>query len=72
MGLPLRLFRLVPQVCPPGCQALIDEMYINCDGVTTPDGLYYDPNNAIEGEWSDNVRPPPLSTTTKYLIYCLI
>ena len=33
----------------------MDELYVQCDGVTTPDGLYYDPDNSIEGEWSDKV-----------------
>ncbi|CAM9199659.1 unnamed protein product [Ectocarpus sp. 8 AP-2014] len=44
------------KVCPPGCQALMDNLYSDCDGVTTPDGLYFDPDNAIEGEWSDKVK----------------
>ncbi|CAM9742103.1 unnamed protein product [Ectocarpus sp. 4 AP-2014] len=44
------------KVCPPGCQALMDTLYSDCDGVTTPDGLYFDPDNAIEGEWSDKVK----------------
>ncbi|CAN0404976.1 unnamed protein product, partial [Hapterophycus canaliculatus] len=43
-------------VCPPGCQALVDDLYAGCDGVATPDGLYFDPDNSIEGEWSDKVR----------------
>lgn len=42
----------------------MDNLYSDCDGVTTPDGLYFDPHNAIEGEWSDKVssgscRHPP-------------
>ena len=44
------------KVCAPGCQALVDELYVQCDGVTTPDGLYFDPDNSIEGKWSDQVR----------------
>ena len=44
------------QVCPPGCQALIDSLYVDCDGVTLPDGLFYDPPDIIDGEWSDHVR----------------
>lgn len=51
-----RCWHMHLQVCAPGCQALIDKLYIDCDGVTSPDGLYYDPNNAIEGTWSDRVR----------------
>ncbi|CAM9867164.1 unnamed protein product [Ascophyllum nodosum] len=43
-------------VCPPGCQALIDNLYVDCDGVTLPDGLFYDPSDLIDGEWSDHVK----------------
>lgn len=52
-------------MCPPGCQALIDQLYSDCDGVTTPDGLFFDPANAIEGAWSDKV------STVKYIQYAL-
>ncbi|CAB1096239.1 unnamed protein product [Ectocarpus sp. CCAP 1310/34] len=34
----------------------MDNLYSHCDGVTTPDGLYFDPDNAIEGEWSDKIE----------------
>eukprot|EP00904_Undaria_pinnatifida_P005410 jgi/Undpi1/199/HiC_scaffold_1.g00196.m1 len=36
--------------------SLVDELYVQCDGVTTPDGLYFDPDNSIEGKWSDQVK----------------
>ena len=42
--------------CPQGCQPLIDKMYVKCDGVTLPDGLYFDPAQTLEGEWSVEVK----------------
>lgn len=44
------------QVCPPGCQALVNDLYEDCDGVTTPDGFYFDPDSAIGGAWSKKVN----------------
>ncbi|GMH79956.1 hypothetical protein TL16_g08338 [Triparma laevis f. inornata] len=54
----------VQKSCPPDpdCQALIDTMYVNCadnrgsetaheDGVTLPDGYFYDPQRTIGGTW---------------------
>ncbi|CAM9350275.1 unnamed protein product, partial [Phaeothamnion confervicola] len=43
-------------ICPPGCQALVDQLYQDCDGVTMPDGLYYDPDSTIDGAWDDTTR----------------
>ncbi|GMH68414.1 hypothetical protein TrVE_jg580 [Triparma verrucosa] len=55
----------VQKSCPPDpdCQALIDDMYVNCadnrgsvetheDGVTLPDGYFYDPQRTIGGTWN--------------------
>ena len=42
--------------CPRGCQDLIDELYVNCDGVTMPDGWYFDPDEQITGRWNDRVK----------------
>ena len=30
--------------CPIGCQALVDKLYRNCNGVCMPDGYYFDPS----------------------------
>jgi hypothetical protein len=40
--------------CPPKCQPLIDTLYASCDGVYTPSGLFFDPNQSISGFWKNN------------------
>lgn len=37
------------EFCAAGCQVLIDKLYRDCDSVTLPDGLYYDPAETITG-----------------------
>lgn len=48
----------VQTVCPsdPDCQTAIDRMYLNCEGVTLPDGYYYDPKWTITGTWGPDVK----------------
>jgi hypothetical protein len=39
------------EACAPGCQVLVDKLYVACDGVSLPDGLYYDPAQSLTGLW---------------------
>ncbi len=32
---------------------MVDDLYSACDGVTLPDGLYYDSITGIGGNWDD-------------------
>lgn len=45
-------------ICPsePPCQDFIAALYLSCDGVTLPDGYFYDPQRTITGTWGDDVR----------------
>jgi hypothetical protein len=38
------------------CQDLIKDLHWNCDGVTLPDGYYYDPQRTITGTWGAEVK----------------
>jgi len=40
--------------CFPGCQGLIDKLYSNCDKVCLPYGYYFDPQQELDGCWSEN------------------
>ena len=42
--------------CAPGCQQRIAEMYVACDGVTMPDGFYFDPNKQVTGRWNKEAK----------------
>ena len=42
-------------VCSVGCQDLIDTVYYVCDGVTMPDGYYFDPTFQLTGSFIDNL-----------------
>ena len=44
------------QACPRGCQPLINQLYVACDGVELPDGWYFDPDKQITGKWNDRVK----------------
>lgn len=55
-------------LCPSGCQGIINRLYANCDGITVPDGFYfdeartipdrwdYDKNKRIRGKWRSSVE----------------
>ncbi|GMI47026.1 hypothetical protein TrCOL_g1018 [Triparma columacea] len=56
-------------ICPagqqgsPNCQDMIDELYLTCggagmedDGVTLPDGYYFDPQRSITGTWNMELK----------------
>jgi len=48
----------VQTICPvqPDCQTFIDHLYLDCEGVTLPDGYYFDPQWTIPGTWGDDVK----------------
>eukprot|EP00520_Triparma_pacifica_P004956 CAMPEP_0118654514 /NCGR_PEP_ID=MMETSP0785-20121206/12436_1 /TAXON_ID=91992 /ORGANISM="Bolidomonas pacifica, Strain CCMP 1866" /LENGTH=87 /DNA_ID=CAMNT_0006547191 /DNA_START=374 /DNA_END=637 /DNA_ORIENTATION=- len=45
------------------CQGMIDSLYSTCggssmedDGVTLPDGYYFDPQRTITGTWNEDLK----------------
>lgn len=42
-------------VCPSKCQSLIDALYAQCDGVYTPQDLFFDPAETLSGYWNDHL-----------------
>ena len=48
----------VQRACPadPDCQSAIDTLYRTCEGVTLPDGYYFDPQWSITGTWGADVK----------------
>lgn len=42
-------------VCPSKCQSLIDALYTQCDGVYTPEDLFFDPAGTLSGYWNDHL-----------------
>lgn len=42
-------------VCPSKCQSLIDALYSQCEGVYTPQDLYFDPAQTLSGYWDDQL-----------------
>merc|ERR1712005_46677 len=43
-------------MCPRGCQDLIDKLYSACEDVTMPDGWYFDPDGQLTGRWRYEIR----------------
>ncbi|KDO27407.1 hypothetical protein SPRG_06994 [Saprolegnia parasitica CBS 223.65] len=42
--------------CPAKCQPLINTLYVDCDGVYSPPGLFFDPAAKIHGYWNGQVN----------------
>lgn len=41
-------------VCPVGCQALVNHLFQDCAGVCLPDGYFFDPKWQYDGCWKDH------------------
>ena len=46
------------EICPYDalCQKMIDRLYRDCEGVSLPEGSFFDPALSITGTWSDRVK----------------
>ena len=46
------------EICPYDalCKKMIDRLYRDCEGVSLPEGSFFDPALSITGTWSDRVK----------------